>query len=101
MHLAAAFLVDLAYVFGCLLAVDVISGFLHWAEDTWTAPGSSALLDRWIVVDNIDHHRRPGAIRAGNYWATNRVCIAIASVAACGLVLCHVHAWQAYLIVVL
>ncbi len=93
--------IDIASVFAGLLAVDFITGALHWAEDTWTAPGGSALLDRWVVRDNIEHHRKPGAIRAGNYWATNRVCIALALVAACVLVLCQVHAWQAYFIVAL
>jgi hypothetical protein len=93
--------IDIVSVFACLLAVDFITGVLHWAEDTWTAPGASKLLDRWIVRDNIDHHRKPNTIRAGNYWATNRVCIAIAAVTACVLMLLGVHAWQAYLIVLL
>ena len=93
--------IDLVSLAGCVLAVDFITGLLHWAEDTWTAPGGSKLLDKWIVRDNIDHHRRPGAIRAGAYWATNRVCIALALLAAAVLVVFHVHAWQAYLIVLL
>lgn len=101
MHQLALIVLDVASVFGCLLAVDFITGVIHWAEDTWTAPGRSKLLDKYVVLDNIDHHRRPGLIRAGNYWATNRVCIALAFVAGCALVLCGVHAWQAYLIVVL
>ena len=88
-------------VFACLLAVDFLSGLLHWAEDTWTAPGRSTLLDRWIVRDNIEHHRRPGTIRAGDYWGTNRVCIVLALGVGCILALCGVHAWQAYLIVAL
>jgi plasmanylethanolamine desaturase len=95
------FEIDVVYVFACLLAVDFITGFLHWAEDTWTAPGASKLLDRWIVRDNIEHHRKPGLIRAGDYWGTNKVCIALAAVAAVVLMLFHVHAWQAYLIVAL
>jgi ubiquitin-conjugating enzyme E2 variant len=84
-----------------LLAVDLITGFIHWAEDTWTAPGASKILDRWVVLDNIEHHRRPGTIRAGDYWGTNRVCLALAFVVACGMVLLGVHAWQAYVIVAL
>jgi plasmanylethanolamine desaturase len=88
-------------LFGCLLAVDLISGFLHWAEDTWLAPGRSKLLDRFIVNDNVEHHRKPGGIRAGNYWATNRVCIVLGAIAAGILVACHVDAWQAYVIVAL
>jgi ubiquitin-conjugating enzyme E2 variant len=84
-----------------LLATDFLTGVLHWAEDTWLAPGKSKLLDRWIVQDNIDHHRLPGTIRAGHYWQTNRVLIVAGAVITIVLVLCHVHAWQAYFIVFL
>jgi plasmanylethanolamine desaturase len=101
MNLISSVAVDVLSLAGCLLTVDLITGLMHWGEDTWTAPGRSALLDRWIVLDNVDHHRRPGAIRAGNYWETNRVCIALAACAAAILVLCRVDAWQAYTIVAL
>jgi plasmanylethanolamine desaturase len=85
----------------CLFAVDFITGVIHWLEDTWTALGRSKLLDRYVVRDNIEHHRKPGAIRNGTYWETNRVCIALAFVTACVLMLCGVHAWEAYAIVAL
>ena len=85
----------------CLFAVDFITGVIHWAEDTWTALGRSTLLDRYVVRDNIEHHRKPGAIRGGTYWETNRVCIALAFATACVLVLFGVHAWTAYAIVLL
>ena len=83
----------------CLFAVDFITGVIHWAEDTWTALGRSTLLDRYVVRDNIEHHRKPGGIRSGTYWETNRVCIALASAIGCVLMLCGVHAWEAYAIV--
>lgn len=92
---------DAAWVLGSLVIVDFATGVVHWAEDTWTAPGKSKLLDRWIVRDNVEHHRTPGAIRAGDYWGTNRVCIALAAAATAVLLAFHVHAWQAYFIVAL
>jgi plasmanylethanolamine desaturase len=101
MHSIPPLVLDAFSLVGCLLAVDLISGFLHWAEDTWMAPGRSKLLDRFIVNDNVEHHRKPGGIRAGNYWATNRVCIVMAAIAGTVLAACHVHAWQAYAIVAL
>jgi ubiquitin-conjugating enzyme E2 variant len=85
----------------CLFAVDFITGVIHWAEDTWTALGRSKLLDTYVVRDNIEHHRKPGGIRSGTYWETNRVCIALASVIGCALMLFGVHAWEAYTIVLL
>ena len=32
---------DLAEAFGMLIAADFITGAIHWAEDTWTAPGKT------------------------------------------------------------
>lgn len=86
-------------VIGCLLAADLISGLVHWAEDTWGAPGNSRFLDKWVILPNIDHHRRPGKMRQDLYWETNLVTIVLALCAAAVLAVLHVHAWQAYLIV--
>ena len=83
----------------CLFAVDFITGVIHWAEDTWTALGRSKLLDAHVVRYNIEHHRKPGGIRGGTYWETNRVCIALASAIACLLALFGVHAWEVFAIV--
>jgi len=91
-------LVNLA---ACLLVADLISGIVHWAEDTWGAPGKSEFLDKWVVLPNIDHHRRPGKMRQDLYWDTNLVTVVLSAVAGCILLLAHVHAWQAYLIVAL
>ncbi len=101
MNIVATALIDVVSLPLCLFAVDAVTGVVHWAEDTWTAPGRNALLDRWIVTDNIEHHRAPGAIRAGDYWATNRVCIIGATGFAATLAACGVHAWQPYLIALL
>ncbi len=98
---ASPLFVNVASSAACLFAVDFITGVIHWAEDTWTALGRSKLLDTYVVRDNIEHHRKPGGIRAGTYWETNRVCMALALVVGGVLALCGVHVWQAYLIVVL
>ena len=97
METLATVLTDLAWGAGCLFAADFLTGLMHWAEDTWLAPGRSAFLDRYIVRDNIEHHRRPGSIRAGTYWETNRVTIVLAAVAVAGCAAGHVVAWQPYL----
>lgn len=85
-----------ACALGCLLVADFITGLLHWAEDTWLAPGKSSILDRWIVTDNIEHHRSPGKIRAGHYWQTNRVCIVLALAAAGICAAFGVRTWEVY-----
>lgn len=97
--------IALAAYIGCvivsILTADFITGLMHWAEDTWLRPGKSDVLDRFIVNDNIDHHRSPGKIRAGAYWATNRVCIALAVVVGAILAAFHVHAWEPYFVLTL
>jgi hypothetical protein len=94
-------LLDLAWLAGCLLVADFLTGLMHWAEDTWLAPRRSAFLDRYVVRDNIEHHRRPGSIRAGTFWETNRVTIVLAAIGVSGCVLGHVEAWQPYLMLAL
>lgn len=89
------------HAFECLLIADFCAGFLHWAEDTWLAPGRNALLDRWIVEPNIEHHRRPGAIRQGTYWETNAVTICISAALAALFAASGVHAWEAYLVLLI
>ena len=84
-----------------ILTADFITGLMHWAEDTWLRPGKSAVLDKYIVNDNIDHHRSPGKIRAGAYWATNRVCIILALVVGAAFALFHVHLWEPYFVLAL
>ncbi len=89
------------HILECLLIADFGAGLLHWAEDTWLAPGRSALLDRWIVEPNIEHHRRPGAIRQGTYWETNAVTVCISAALAALFAAGGVHAWEAYLVLLI
>jgi len=98
METLATVLLDLVWIAGCVVAADFLTGVMHWAEDTWLAPGRSALLDRYIVRDNIEHHRRPGSIRSGTYWETNRVTIVLAAAGVAGCALGHVAAWHPYLL---
>ena len=88
-------------VFICLLIADFISGLGHWAEDTWGAPGKSEFLDKWVVLPNIDHHRRPGGIRNKTYWETNHVTVILSIFVVGVLLLLHVHTWQPYFTVFL
>lgn len=81
----------------CLLVADFIGGLLHWAEDTYLAPGKNAFLDTYVVLPNIDHHRKPGGIREGSYWEINKVVITLAAIAAAIFAALGIHAWEWYL----
>jgi ubiquitin-conjugating enzyme E2 variant len=82
----------------CYLTADFLTGVVHWTEDTWLAPGRSRLLDKYVVLDNIEHHRRPGSIRGGSYWATNKPSLIVAAIAIALMAMFGVVAWQPYLV---
>ena len=57
-------------VVACLLAVDFLSGLVHWAEDTFGSE-STPVLGRWIVAPNVEHHHDAAAFVRKGYWASN------------------------------
>ena len=54
----------------CLLAVDFVSGLVHWAEDTFGSE-STPILGSWIVTPNVIHHRDASAFVRKGYLASN------------------------------
>lgn len=98
MQLFLSILFVAGWIAGAYLIADFITGVIHWAEDTWTAPGRSAFLDKWIVLDNLEHHRRPGSIRGGDYWTTNKPSLYLTAAIGLALAVCDVRAWQVYLV---
>jgi hypothetical protein len=86
----------------CLLVADFISGLLHWAEDTYAAPGiAGKWFDNVVVVPNIVHHKSPGKIAKATYWENTKVSYLLALAACVLLLICNEHSWQPYLVVLL
>jgi ubiquitin-conjugating enzyme E2 variant len=83
--------------FLCWLVSDFLSGVFHWCEDNYAHLGMMGFLGKWIVDDNIEHHRSPGSILFGTFWETNRVLIVSASVLSVVCQLSGVRLWQVYL----
>jgi len=51
---------------GVILLVDLVSGLVHWAEDTfWTE--KTPVVGRWIVAPNVLHHHDGGAFTRNNW----------------------------------
>ncbi len=49
-----------------ILLLDLISGIVHWAEDTfWNE--STPIIGKWLVIPNELHHRDPSAF-VKNTW---------------------------------
>lgn len=83
-----------------LALVDLVSGLVHWAEDTF-ATESTLILGRWIVVPNVVHHRDPTAIVSNSWLASSwdlLIAGSLVSVAAWQL---DAFGWPTWLFVVL
>jgi len=55
------FVLRLAFECCCtLLAIDFVSGLIHWMEDTF-GTADTPVYGRWIVLPNVIHHEHPSA----------------------------------------
>ena len=43
-----------------LIAIDLVSGLVHWAEDTFGSE-DTPVYGKWIVQPNVIHHEQPAA----------------------------------------
>lgn len=43
-----------------MIAIDLVSGLVHWAEDTF-GTADTPIYGKWIVVPNIEHHEHPAS----------------------------------------
>src|SRR5258708_33335646 len=88
-------LIDVVLV---ILLVDVVSGFIHWAEDTfWTE--DTPVLGKWIVSPNVIHHRDGGAF-VRNSWFQSSWDLLIAGLVIVGVAwMTGVLSWQRWLCV--
>jgi hypothetical protein len=84
-----------------LFVADFLTGVITGQRTPWLAPGRSAFLDRYIVSDNIEHHRRPRSSRAGSDWVTNSVTLVLCAIGVLGCARGRVEAWQPYLMLAL
>jgi len=49
-----------------MFAIDFVSGFVHWAEDTFGSE-TTPIIGKWIVKPNVIHHESPVAFTAKNW----------------------------------
>ena len=53
-----------------LAAIDLVSGLVHWAEDTF-GEESTPIIGKWIVTPNVIHHERPNAFTEKSWLASS------------------------------
>jgi len=54
----------------CILCADLLSGVIHWWEDTYGNPAWPGFGPA-VIVPNLRHHRWPREFLAGTYWQRN------------------------------
>jgi len=75
-----------------LLLVDLVSGAVHWAEDTfWTA--ETPLLGAALVAPNLLHHEQPGAFVRFSYWHSNGQLLKVSGALVAGAALLGLLTW--------
>jgi hypothetical protein len=79
-----------------LCAADFLSGFFHWLEDTYGSYQWPAVLQRWIVLDNIAHHRTPAKFTRCSWFYRNQITIFVCAGLAVLMFAGGVRTWQIY-----
>ncbi len=53
-----------------IFAIDFVSGWIHWAEDTFGS-ASTPIYGKWIVEPNTLHHEQPAAFINKTWWQSS------------------------------
>ena len=70
-------IVILVQAAGVVLAVDFVSGVLHWLEDSY-GRASWPLVGKRVIAPNIKHHFRPRAFTKSTFLRRNTVTLLLA-----------------------
>lgn len=79
-----------------LLLADLISGLVHWAEDTFFTV-ATPLVGRTIIAPNVEHHERPAAFLSKGYFESNRQLLLMAAGLVAGAALIGWLTWHVWL----
>jgi len=82
-----------------ILAVDFVSGFIHWMEDTfWTE--ETPIVGKWIVCPNLLHHRDGMAFVKNSWWRSSWDLLVLGFLVLGAAKMLGVLAWPVWLFVV-
>jgi ubiquitin-conjugating enzyme E2 variant len=83
-----------------ILAADLASGLVHWAEDTlWTE--DAWVVGRWIVQPNVLHHHDASAFTKQSWLRSCWDSLAVGVFLVCAAAILNVLTWQVWFFVVL
>ena len=83
-----------------VLLADFISGFVHWAEDSY-GKETTAVVGPWIVAPNLLHHHDARAFVGKSWIASSWDLLAIGAVIVAGAWLAGALTWHVWLFVLL
>ena len=83
----------------CVAAADLVTGAVHWLEDTY---GSETwpLVGPAIIAPNRLHHEQPRAFIARSWWSSSQQSVIAGGIVAAGLFVAGWLSWQAVLFLV-
>lgn len=99
MSLVSTALTTLLAAIAVLLLADLVSGTVHWGEDTFFTE-RTPVVGPAVIAPNVEHHERPAAFLAKGYWESNRQLLllsagVVGAAAALGLLTWHVGLFAA------
>jgi plasmanylethanolamine desaturase len=80
-------------VIGIIMAADFITGFVHWLEDSYWSP-DTPILGKWIVVDNLAHHKNGQDFLKKSYWESCWDTVLAGVIALIVALILHKMSWQ-------
>lgn len=86
--------------FGCLLAADLLTGFVHWWEDAY-AREEWPVLGPLVAAPNLLHHRDPRAMTRQSWWRNVDVTVGLGAAVLAAAGCAHQLSWQLALVVAL
>lgn len=85
----------------CLLVADLVSGLVHWWEDTYGLP-TWPVVGQLVIEPNIDHHLQPSAMATmWSLWQSNWQSVAAAAAVLAALGWAGWLTWQVAAVIVL
>lgn len=93
-------LLILLQVVCCVLFVDLLTGLVHWLEDSY-GNEDTPLIGKLITQENNRHHQQPAYMTRFGYWYTSGMLIGVAGVIGLGAWALGLFSWQLGLVLAL
>lgn len=87
-------------LFGIILLVDFITGFVHWLEDSYWSV-DTPILGKWIVEPNLAHHRNGQDFLKKSWFESSWDLLIVGMVIVVGANFLHCLTWEVWVFALL